>query len=103
MKDLSVIVVYRSPANNSHAMLIQSLMSLITTTIPTIIMGDFNVDPKRDAVEYNNLVSALGKKGFVQVINKATHIKGHMLDHIYIRNIANIGWQLHHPEYAQGS
>ena len=100
LEDLSVIVIYRSPATNSHAMLIQSLIALIPDTSPTVIMGDFNIDPKRDAAEYNNLVSAMGSRGFVQIITRATHIKGHILDHMYLRNIPNIDWQLHHPYWS---
>ena len=97
---LQVIVVYRSPATNSHDKLIESLIKMFTDTLPTIIFGDFNVDPKLQEKKYNKLVSAMTSKGFVQVVNRATHIKGHILDHMYLKNIEIFDWQLHHPYWT---
>ena len=95
-----VIVVYRSPASHCYEMLIKSLMNLLSDTLPTVIMGDFNVDPKRDEKEFKKLVTAMTAKGFVQIINKATHLKGHLLDHMYLKNIVSLNWQLHHPYWT---
>ena len=64
------------------------------------IIGDFNIDPKRDAKEYRIVASALESKGFVQIINRPTHLKGHVLDHMYLRNIESFDWQLHHPYWT---
>ena len=63
-------------------------------------MGDFNVDPKRDIREYNKLVSAMAKKGFEQIVTTATHMKGYMLDHIYVRDISCPELLLHHPYWT---
>ena len=83
-----------------HDMLVDSLTSIIHSTLPTVIMGDFNIDPKRDVKEYNKLVSALATKGLAQVVTRATHMRGYTLDHIYIRGINHFEWQLHHPYWT---
>ena len=43
---MDTIVIYRSPASKSHDDFNKSLLSLITERHPTIVFGDFNVDPK---------------------------------------------------------
>ena len=97
---LTIILVYRSPASKSYDALLTSLLNMISCPAPTIVVGDFNIDPKRDAREYNKFISAMTANNFIQVINKATHIKGHTLDHMYIRNIEWFEWQLHHPYWT---
>ena len=97
---LTVIVVYRSPATNSCDLLIDALLTLITNTSSTIIMGDFNIDPKKNPKQYHNLNSAMISKGFEQIIDRATHMKGHMLDHMYLQSIDRFSWQLHHPYWS---
>ena len=34
----------------------------------------------------NNLTRHLRSKGFVQLVKKATHIEGGLIDHVYIQN-----------------
>ena len=81
-------------------MLIDSLLSLITEASPSIIMGDFNLDPTKDSKEYSKLNTALISLGFKQIINRATHIKGNILDHMYVLDVGEFSWQLHHPYWS---
>ena len=99
-QQLTVVVIYRSPQTDSIAMVLESLLHLVPGTSPAIIFGDFNTDPKRDSVNYNRLNIALASKGFVQIIDKATHLRGGILDHMYVRNINLIDWNLHHPYFS---
>jgi endonuclease/exonuclease/phosphatase (EEP) superfamily protein YafD len=47
----------------------------------TIIGGDFNICFLRD--HDKALIQYLESKGFTQMIKKATHIDGNLIDHIY--------------------
>ena len=76
------------------------LSKLIPSKGPAIICGDFNVHPNEQKDNYNPLVNALASLGFVQLIDKPTHIEGHILDHMYVRDVDIAGWQLHHPYYS---
>ena len=40
------------------------------------------------------------KNGFTQIIDKATHKDGNILDHVYIRDLEIAEWQFHHPYYT---
>ena len=97
---VTVIVVYRSPQTDSHVMMLESLMQMVPGNSPTIICGDINTDPKHDPAQYNKLITKMASKGFVQIIDKPTHLQGGILDHMYIRNIDVEYWQLHHPYYT---
>ena len=73
---------------------------MISGMVPTVVFGDFNIDPKRDELEYNKLLYAMTSKGFTQIVNRPTHMKGHLLDHIYVRDIQEFSWHLHHPYWT---
>ena len=67
----------------------------------TLICGDFNICYVSD--RKNKLLSALEYLGFTQLVQEATHIKGGLIDHVYIRdvrNIANADCSLYSPYYC---
>ena len=59
-----------------------------------------NMHPKEGNDHYNNLVNSLASFGFVQLIDKPTHVEGNILDHLYVKEVEIAGWQLHHPYYS---
>jgi hypothetical protein len=85
-KDLDVITIYRSN-DGSLGRLISKLEEIIKMSKSTIILGDMNICNKKTAT--NELRKFLEDKKFKKVINKATHIEGGHLNHVYIRNIGN--------------
>ena len=85
-EDLNVITIYRSN-DGSLGKLIRKLQVLIDTSKSTLILGDMNICNKKMAT--NELRKFLEDKKFKQVINKATHIEGGHLNHVYIMNIGN--------------
>ena len=74
------ISVYRS---NNHSIpdTIETLESLIDPKRPTLITGDFNVCSNKSST--NGIITSLVKIGFKQMIDKATHIEGGHIDHVY--------------------
>ena len=42
----------------------------------------------------------MASNGFLQIIDKATHKDGNILDHVYVRGIEFVDWQFHHPYYS---
>ena len=80
--------------------MLNTALSLVQGSEPSLVVGDFNIDPKKDDKDYNQLQSTMSSMGFKQVINQATHMKGHLLDHMYVRNIGHFEWQLHHPYWT---
>ena len=57
------------------------LESLIDTSKPTLLTGDFNVCYKRNS---DNVITVqLERLGFKQIVTKATHIQGGLIDHAY--------------------
>ena len=100
LENLTIIVVYRSPQIESHTLLLESLIHLVPQTCPAVICGDFNTDPKKALEPYHKLTSTLATQGFNQIVDTATHLKGGILDHFYVRNTKIIDWHLHHPYYT---
>ena len=74
------ISVYRS---NNHSIpdTTETLESLIDPKKPTLITGDFNVCSKKSST--NGIITSLVKIGFKQMIDRATHIEGGHIDHVY--------------------
>ena len=94
------IVVYKSPKSLSLLEFFEDLETLINQTKPTIICGDFNMAPNVNSHNFEILTAILTKAGFQQIVNRPTHIKGNMLDHMYIRGITVKNHDLHHPHYS---
>ena len=77
------ISLYRSSSKS----IIQTsalLNKMIDDSRPTLITGDFNICLTK---EPKNMVSkVLQKKGFIKLIDEATHILGGHIDHAYWRD-----------------
>ena len=75
-----LILYFRS---SSHCLLETShcLEHLVDTTRPTLITGDFNVC--YNGQRNNAVTNGLEGHGFIQLINKPTHIMGGLIDHAY--------------------
>jgi hypothetical protein len=85
-EDIDVIAIYRSK-EGSLDRLISKLHSIINMSKSTVIVGDMNICNKKMAT--NELRKYLEDKRFKQVINRATHIEGGHLNHVYIINRGN--------------
>ena len=81
-KDIDVIGVYRSQDGNTN-FLIEKLEDIIDETKMTIIGGDLNVCVMSSP--NNNITKKMRSKGFTQLVNKATHIEGGLIDHVYVK------------------
>ena len=57
------------------------IQTLINDEKPTLVTGDFNVCFLQNM--NNAISSSLIKKGFIQLVQKATHVKGGLIDHAY--------------------
>ena len=77
---VDLISVYRS---NDHSITdtSQTLESLIDPKMPTLITGDFNICTIKNST--NGITSSLMKIGFKKMIERATHIQGGHIDHLY--------------------
>ena len=70
-----------------------------------VVCGDMNLHFHPQTPSDNCLTSALYKKGFVQLVREATHIQGHILDHVYVRAGQNVvierpQHELYYPYYS---
>lgn len=93
---MDVICVYRS-SSGVIQQLISQLLLMLTPQKPTYICGDFNLC----LIEYptNNVTQSLKAEHFKSIVNHATHDKGGLLDHGYIKNITE-NYHVHlHPVY----
>ena len=64
---------------------------LVESKRPTLITGDFNVCYNEH--RNNAITSVLQRLGFVQLVEKATHIMGGLIDHAYWIDVEGI-WEL---------
>lgn len=56
----------------------------MTSTKSTLICGDFNICALENSK--NNLFQSLLAENFKQIVKYSTHIKGGLIDHVYIKN-----------------
>ena len=99
-KFLDVISVYRSQEGSVNQVL-NVVMSLIDWDKTTLLCGDFNICYISD--RNNKLVSSLEDLEFKQLVQEATHIKGGLIDHVYIRErteIESVNCSLYSPYYS---
>ena len=87
--EVDIISVYRS--SNGHSVeLLNHLLKMIIKDKPTLITGDFNICY---SVNKNNRMSqGLRRNEFIQLVEKATHIRGGLIDHAYWRDTNRI-WE----------
>ena len=76
-----VINIYRSDGASSDEFL-KDLVKIFDSTKVTYLLGDFNLCFKKE----NNhpIMKKISHLGFKQKVEHATHIGGHLIDHIYI-------------------
>ena len=86
LEDLDIVTVYRS-TDGDLGRLVNKLEDIINISKSTLVIGDMNVCNKK--MPTNELRKFLEDKDFKQVINKATHIEGGHLNHVYIKNMGN--------------
>ena len=77
---LDVINIYRSDGANTN-MFLEDLMSMINDK-RTLIMGDFNLCFQSENL--HPIFQCLRKQGFCQLVKSSTHIKGRMIDLVFI-------------------
>ena len=100
LEKVAIVLVYRSPAYHSQELLIKELISILPKEGPAIICGDFNIHPNEKNSYFSRLSEKMKSQNFAQHIDKPTHRGGHILDHLYVREVNMIGWQFHHPYYS---
>ena len=97
---LEVISVYRSKEGLINQIL-QELSNLIDGDKTTMICGDFNICYNSDGS--NKLVKTLEGLGFKQLVQESTHIKGGLIDHVYLRESktsVSVDCSLYSPYYC---
>ena len=83
-----------------HKQFQEELLKLIPMRGQLIVCGDFNIYPNDKDSFYKSLLEAMASKGLDQLIDKATHNKGNILDHLYTRDVTNPAWMFHYPYYS---
>ena len=83
-KNLDSINVYRS-AGHSLADTFNRIEETIDPHKATLISGDFNVCLQKNPS--NELTKKLKEIGFSQLVNRATHVEGGHIDHVYWRDL----------------
>ena len=84
---LQIAVVYRSPSVPQAALislLTRLLMHLTNSTLPCVILGDFNEDIAH--CQNSAILSLMSSYGFTQIIHCPTTPQGTLIDHVYIRS-----------------
>jgi len=96
---LSVLLLYKSN-NQPITDFMQNIRYLVTTKLPDIILGDFNIDLFKEAS--SAFVQTLEEMSYSIKLKSPTHIRGGLIDHVYFSHalsrscICNI---LIHPLY----
>ena len=82
---LVLVLLYRSPSSTTDALFntITALLNhLALVALPTIVMGDFNIDLSSD--NYNRRLSNLmSTNGFAQLLKTPTTDRGTLIDHVF--------------------
>ena len=81
--EMDIINIYCSHGANKGEF-VKDLGSLARGPKPCIIVGDFNIDYLRGAEAIINKITSCG---FKQIVTTATHIKGGLLDHVYVKRL----------------
>ena len=106
-KDLILLAVYRSPSHNSSkdkTELIKRLSTIKDSSKPVVVCGDMNISYNPSQPSDNILSLNMIKNGFKQLVTYPTHIKGNILDHLYLRfppdSLIPPLHRLHYPYYS---
>ena len=83
-----VLFIYRSPAVKIRPFLqdLQTLLSSLSSSnrLPLAILGDFNVNALIPE-SFRSLQGLLQEHGYVQTVQRPTHISGSLIDHVYVQ------------------
>ena len=97
---MDVVSIYRSQEGQIDQILYE-IKNIIDFNKSTLICGDLNVCYMSD--RSNVLVKTLEDLGFKQLVQEATHIKGGLIDHVYIRGngtCTGVDCTLYSPYYC---
>ena len=83
-EEIDVIGVYRSQNGNIN-LLMEKLEALIDETKTCVIGGDMNICILSSPDNF--LTRQMRGKGFLQLVNNATHIEGGLIDHVYVQTL----------------
>jgi hypothetical protein len=78
----NLISVYRPPDYHNLEEFAKDIRSCLEFSKSLVICGDFNYDLLK--LPRNQFSSMLKKSGFQQIVTGSNHIKGGLLDHVYI-------------------
>ena len=82
--EFDIISVYRSSDSNHSKQydFSKQVLSMVNEYKKTLILGDFNCSALVNAD--NAIVRSIENSGFIQAVQKPTHIQGGLIDHIYV-------------------
>ena len=80
--DIVIIGVYRSNEGDCRD-LSEKMCDMVVEDKLCVIGGDMNINLLKSP--NNHITVKLKENGFEQIIKKATHIEGGLIDHVYIR------------------
>ena len=99
---IQIFVLYRSPNVPLQSLLTtmyQIVMYASTSNIPTIILGDFNVDLLSQP--NSSILTLMSNHGYTQLVTNPTTANGTLIDHIYYnRPTTDIIVQVHDAYYS---
>ena len=81
--NIDIINIYLSKGANKNEFL-RDLGNLAKRSKNCFIVGDFNIDFLRNSNE--QIIKTITSKGFIQKITTPTHLRGGLIDHIYMNN-----------------
>ena len=82
--EIDIIYVYRSSDSNQSKQynFSKQVLSMVNEYKKTLILGDFNCSALVNAD--NAIVRSIENSGFIQAVQKPTHIQGGLIDHMYV-------------------
>ena len=85
LEDLDSISVYRSSGNSLEDTFVK-IEEMIDHSKATLISGDFNACLKNNP--NNHITKRLKEIGFSQLVDRATHVEGGHIDHVYWKDFS---------------
>ena len=76
-----LINVYRFSSDTEIKLFTESILPLLDQTKTQVIVGDMNIDLRKNPM--NLFTKTLEQKGFQQIVDRPTHVRGGLIDHVY--------------------
>ena len=76
-----LINVYRFSRDTEIKLFTESILPLLDQTKTQVIVGDMNIDLMKNPM--NLFTKNLEQKGFQQIVDRPTHVRGGLIDHVY--------------------